>query len=144
MGGRSRAATVVFWGAAAIGWVIILLGVRGVFHDSSATRPGDLAGWFAGLLVVHDVVLVPVAFGVAWLVGRVLPDRAVVPARLGLAASAVVVAVAFPLVRGYGERDANPSLLPLPYGRNLAIALVLVWVVVVGATAISRVVRTRR
>jgi hypothetical protein len=127
---RSRVATTAFWIAAFVGWITIAFGVRGIFHDSSATRPGDLGRWFAALLLLHDALVVPIVLAVGWAVGRVLPGKAVVPVRLGLAASAVTVAVAFPLVRGYGERASNPTLLPLDYGRNLVIALVLVWLVV--------------
>jgi hypothetical protein len=143
MGERSHFAKAVFWVGAALGWVIILYGARGVLRDSDATRPSDLARWFAGLLLVHDLVLVPAVLGAGWLAGRVVPARAVVHVRLGLAASAVLVAVAFPLVRGYGEREGNPTLLPLPYGRNLVIALALVWVVV-AAAALRSTVRARR
>jgi hypothetical protein len=140
---RSRLSTGLFWVSAFVGWLVITIGIRGILDDSSATRPGDLARWFVVLLLVHDALLVPVVLIVGWLLGRVLPAGAVVPARLGLAASALIVAVAFPLVRGYGERGANPSLLPLDYGRNLAIALGLVWLVI-GLIAIGRSTWTRR
>jgi hypothetical protein len=143
MAGRTRVAKVVFWAGAALGWTVIAIGARGVLRDSDATRPSDLGRWFVGLLLVHDLVLVPLVLGVGWFVGRVLPARAVVHARLGLAASAVLVAVAFPLVRGYGEREGNPSLLPLPYGRNLVIALALTWAIACAALA-RAAVRARR
>jgi hypothetical protein len=140
---RSPVARVAFWAGAAVGWTVIAIGARGVLRDSDATRPGDLGRWFVGLLLVHDLVLVPLVLAVGWFAGRVLPARAVVHVRLGLAASAVLVAVAFPLVRGYGEREGNPSLLPLPYGRNLVIALVLAWAVI-GAALVVAAVRARR
>jgi hypothetical protein len=109
-----------------------------VLRDADATKPGDLTRWFLGLLLLHDLVLVPAALGAAWLLARAAPRRLRTPLLLGAAATALVGALAWPLVRGYGERTANPTLLPLPYGRNLAIALALVWAVVVVAAVLGR------
>ncbi len=134
---------IVFWTSAAIGVLLIAYGARGVLTDRAATPPRGFTEWFLGSAVVHDALLAPCVFAVAWAVGRVLPRPAVVPVRLGLATTALLVAFAWPLVRGYGRRDSNPTALPLDYGRNLALSLVAVWLVVVAAIATS-VVRRRR
>jgi hypothetical protein len=60
--------------------------------------------------------------------------------RLALAVTALVTAIAWPLVRGWGYRAANPSALPLDYGRNLVGVVVTVCVVAL----LAAVVRTTR
>jgi hypothetical protein len=136
---RSPRARALFWVAATAGWAGIVWGVVGALHDRRLTDPPNLIQWFATVLLAHDLLLVPTALGLAWLVGHFVPRRAAVPARLGLAASALITALAVPLVRRYGARDSNPSLLPLRYGRNLALALLITWiVVVVTAAAVDR------
>jgi hypothetical protein len=69
---------------------------------------------------------------------RNLPAPIRTPARFALAVTALVTAIAWPLVRGWGYRAANPSALPLDYGRNLAGVLVAVWIVAL----IAAVLRT--
>jgi hypothetical protein len=130
------------WIGVAVGWALVVNGARGLLHDADATRPADAARWFAGLLLVHDAILVPVALLVGWAVGRLVPRVAVVPVRLGVAGSAVVLALAWPLVRGYGRRAANPTLLPLDYTRNLLIVLAAIWAVV-GVAIVASVLSAR-
>jgi hypothetical protein len=140
---RTRAATVTFWSCAIAGWAVIALGVRGVLDDSPATEPSDLARWFAGLLLLHDLVVVPAVLLVGWAVGRAAP-RVAVPVRLGLAASALAVVLVWPLLRGYGAREANPTLLALPYARNLVVVLVAIWTIVAVWTVCSVMARRGR
>ena len=139
-GGTARAA---FWIAVAVGWVTIAFAAWGIWSDRGLTEPVDLARWFASLVLVHDLALVPLTLAVAWAVGRVVPPAAVVPVRLGLASAALLVALAWPLVRRYGARESNPSLLPLPYGRNAAIAVAL-WTAVIAAMTVAVATRRRR
>lgn len=125
----------MFWASATIGLFIIGFGVRGILSDRGATPPRGFAQWFIGSAIVHDALIAPCAFAIAWAVGRVLPRAAVVPVRLGLATSALLIAFAWPLVRGYGRRESNPTALPLDYGRNLLLTLVVVWLTVFAAIA---------
>lgn len=133
----------VFWASATIGLFLIGLGVRGILGDRGATPPRGFAQWFIGSAIVHDALIAPCAFAIAWAVGRVLPRVAVVPVRLGLATSALLIAFAWPLIRGYGRRKSNPSALPLDYGRNFALALVVVWLTVLSAIA-TKTMRAHR
>ena len=120
----------MFWGGMVVGWAFILFGIRGLFMDRTATAPAGFAKWFIGLAIVHDALLAPLVLAVAWLVGRFLPRRAVAPLRLGLATSGLVILYAWPLARGYGRRESNPSALPLDYGRNLIVSLITLWILV--------------
>ena len=71
--------------------------------------------------------LVPAVLLIAWTIGRIVPRRAVVPVRLGLATTGLLVLYAWPLVRGYGRSESNPSALPLDYSRNLVVSLLVIW-----------------
>jgi hypothetical protein len=77
---------------------------------------------------------------VGLLVSRVVraPYRAVVQG--AMLVSAAVALASLPLWRGYGGSPDNPTVNPLPYGRNLAIVLGAVWAV----AAVLIAVRARR
>ncbi|MEV6527891.1 hypothetical protein AB0M43_38820 [Longispora sp. NPDC051575] len=114
----------------AVGVLVIGYAVLGVLTDPAA-RPVGQAVFLAGVLAAHDLVVMPVALGVGWLLSRVLPGRVRGPVQVGLFASAVLTAVALPFLIGNGHPPDNPSALPLDYGRGLAVALGVVWAAVV-------------
>ncbi|MEU4078010.1 hypothetical protein DEJ45_04895 [Streptomyces venezuelae] len=113
------------------------LGLIGLGGWLVAAEP-DPAGvllWLTGAVVLHDGVLAPLVLAVGLLI-------AARPAR-GLWRGALIVAgsvtlVTLPLLVRPGE-PPNPSALPLPYGRNLAIVLGVVGVV----TGVLYLVRRR-
>ncbi|XEC33102.1 hypothetical protein JAO84_33665 [Streptomyces fradiae] len=75
--------------------------------------------WLAGALVLHDGILAPLVFGVGLLlVGR--RQRGLW--RGALLVAGCVILIALPLLVRPGA-PPNPSALPLPYGRNLALVL---------------------
>lgn len=117
----------MFWVGVVVGWGFILFGIRGLLMDRAASAPAGFAKWFIGLAIVHDALLAPLVLVGGWLVGRALPRRAAVPVQLGLATSGLLFLYAWPLVRGYGRRESNPSALPLDYGRNFAVSLIVIW-----------------
>ncbi|MEU8120642.1 hypothetical protein AB0C21_18190 [Spirillospora sp. NPDC049024] len=105
--------------AYAVGLALIAYGLRGIVTDVPVTR---WAKWFAGAAVLHDAVLVPAVLAAGALTGLVpAGHRRIV--RAALVVGACVTAVAIPVVLAYGRRADEPSRLPLPYGRNLAIVL---------------------
>src|SRR5205823_4862945 len=107
---------------------VIAYGIRGALVDSNLTHPVELAGWIVGSAVVHDGAVAPVAIAIAFLGRRALPRPLWRPARWVLALSAVLVAIALPLVRGYGRNPRVPSLLSRNYAWGLAAVLLAVWV----------------
>ena len=125
---RRRGST--FWIGLTIGWGLIAYGVRGVFVDASATQPVQLFAWVLGAAVVHDAVIAPLALAFSWLLSRLLTRPAASALKVGLATSAVLTAFSWALVRGYGRRHSLPSALPLDYGRNLLVAIAVIWVAV--------------
>jgi Na+-translocating ferredoxin:NAD+ oxidoreductase RnfE subunit len=128
-----------FWALLVVGAVFVIVGARGILHDQDRIQAAELGRWFIGAGVAHDAVLAPL-FVTVGLLTRVVPERARIPIRIALAASAIVSVFAWPLVQGWGRRDANPSALPLDYGRNLAGALVAIWV----AALVAVIVGSRR
>jgi hypothetical protein len=133
----------VFWVGVAVGWGVMLAGLRGLLVDAALTQPPDLARWFFGAAIAHDLLIAPAAYLCALLVGRVVPRSAVVPVSLGLAASALLVGFTWPLLGAYGRRASNPTVLPLDYTRNVMVALAAIWGAVTVAIVVS-VLRRRR
>ena len=119
-----------FWIGLVLGWALIIIGVRGLIVDHALTNPANLVRWLLGLALLHDLVLAPAVYAVAWAITRAVPRPATTPLRVGLATSGLLIAFAWPLVRAYGRRASNPTALPLDYGRNLALSLAVVWAAV--------------
>lgn len=130
-----------FWTCLAAGAGVVGYGLAGAWADRADTRPADLVGWLAGSGVLHDALLAPVVVAAA-LATRWVPEAARLPVRLGLALSALLTVLFWPVVRGWGRSPSVPSALPLDYGRNLVLVLVLTWVVVAAAVVV-RVLRGR-
>ncbi|MFF4234311.1 hypothetical protein ACFYYL_00440 [Actinomadura geliboluensis] len=129
---------IAVWAAYAAGLALIGFGARGIADDVPVAR---WAAWFAGAAVLHDAVLVPLVLAAGLATAR-LPAAAKPAVRAALVVAGCVTAVALPLVLGYGRRADEPSRLPLPYGRNLA--LVLTAIAVVAALAVAARLARRR
>jgi hypothetical protein len=131
-----------FWVGLAVGTAVMAYGIVGLLGASAVTRPRNFATWFLGAGIVHDAVFAPLVVLVGWLTLRVVPGIARNPVRVALGFSVLLVAVTWPLVRRWGARSANPSLLPLDYGRNVVVGLVLIWLVT-AAVVVIRLTRAR-
>jgi hypothetical protein len=105
-------------------------------------RPLEVARWVAATGVVHDAVLLPAAAAVGWLPGRLLPAAVRGPVRGAAAVSGIVAAFSYPLWRGFGRRDANPTILPLDYPVTVAAVVAVVWAVALVAV-VGRLARLR-
>lgn len=97
----------------------------------------SVALWFAGCVLVTDLVVNPllVAGGVGG--RRVLPASLVVPVLAGVAATLTLAAVSVPVLFRRGAIPDNPSLLDRNFPLGLAVAVGVVW----AAVAISVLVR---
>ncbi len=130
-----------FWTLLIAGAGIVGYGLFGAWADRADTRPADLVFWLAGAIAAHDALIAPAAIAVV-LATRWLPDAARLPVRLGLALTALLTVLFWPVVRGWGRSASVPSALPLDYGRNLVVVLALIWLVA-GAVVVVRVLRGR-
>ncbi len=133
----------VFWIAATIGIGIMAFGLRGLFDNSKATQPLEFAKWFIGADLLHDLVIAPVALLVGVVVARIIPRPWRLPVQAGLFATAIVLAVGWAPLRGYGRDVAigNTTVLPLDYSTAVATVVGVVWLVILvwlGAIAARR------
>jgi hypothetical protein len=121
-----------FWVGAAVGLAVMAFGVRGILTHARGTEPPAFAVWFVGADLLHDLVLAPLVCLAAAGVARLLPARVRAPVGSGLIASAFVVAVGWPSLRGYGRATVpdNPTVQPLNYATAIATVLAVVWAIV--------------
>ncbi|MDI5937901.1 MULTISPECIES: hypothetical protein [unclassified Micromonospora] len=89
-------------------------------------KPAGVLLFLAGVLAGHDLVWMVVLLAGGAAVARWVPRRHRPVARAAAISAAALTVVAVPLVLGFGRPPDNPSVLPLPYGRNLAAVLLLV------------------
>lgn len=106
----------------AVGVAAMAFGAVQLFTERQVKAPVDVPLWLAGAIVLHDAVLTPVVLAVGAVLARWLPPHLRRPVRGGLLTAACLTAVALPFLLRPGA-TANPSVLPLDYPRNLAIAL---------------------
>lgn len=107
------------------GVLLVLYGFNGMLRDAADTHPFGWALWFLGVAVVHDLLFAPTILAAGLLTRRIpRPYRRVIQPALAIATA--VALIALPIVLALGERPDDPSALPLPYPRNLAIVLALI------------------
>ncbi|MET9480276.1 hypothetical protein [Streptomyces sp. NPDC006638] len=96
----------------------------GAYELFTLTRPGDpldVALWLAGAVALHDGLLVPLVLGAGLFVGR---SRSRTALRGGLLTAGCLTLLALPLMLRPGKPN-NPTVLPLDYPVNWALALAL-------------------
>ena len=126
----------------ALGLAAMAFAIHGALTDDGEHLGGHLL-FLGGVLVAHDLVLLPLVIGVGWLLARYLPKWARPGVQSGLLVSAAVTAVAFPFVLGAGRLPDNPSKFPRNYGHGLLIVLTVVWLAVAVWLGVARWRRSR-
>jgi hypothetical protein len=129
------------WLVIVLGWALMVGAVVGALGDDRLRGAGSWVRWLVGAAVVHDLVVLPLVVATGWAVSRFVPLAWRTPVRIAAIAGAIVAATVWPIARRWGARDDNPSILPLPVGRNL---LVLVVLLAVAAAAAGTVTHLRR
>lgn len=114
-----------FWVAVAIAWPVIGYSVWKMY-DARFVEPWDAVRWAVGALLVHDLVWLPTAGGLAFVGARVVPPRARIPVGWAVATTLMLAAVGWPFYRRYGARSNDPSLLPRDYGEGVAVYVAIV------------------
>lgn len=133
----SGAGGALFWVGAVVGWAVIAYGAKLLFDDPEASWYNTLRLLVIGL-VAHDVVWLGLSVGVGWLGARLLGRSIPHWIRWGAWSSAIVIAMWFPLWRGYGDRIRNDTILPRSYGWSIVVLLGLIWIGAVGYELIRR------
>jgi hypothetical protein len=126
-----------------LGVVVMGYAIVGGLTDPDVS-PIKQGVFLVAVLIVHDGILLPIAIGIGALTTRYAPERVRGILRAALFASAVVTAVALPLVLGRGRRPDIPSALPLNYPRGLLIVLGAIWIAAAIAIAWREQRRRRR
>jgi hypothetical protein len=116
-----------FWIGLAAGLPMVGYGAFELIRQTGWPRAFGVARWLGGGLLLHDFVLVPTVLVIVWVAGRGAPPWLRNPLRAGLLASALVVAVAWPGLRGYGDKPDNATIHPLDYETALLTVLAVVW-----------------
>ena len=132
-----------FWLGLVVGWAVMAYAVWGIFIDHDATNPTGLARWVLGGALAHDLLLAPAVLLLGAVLARWLPGSVRGPITGALALSGIVVLFAFPLVRGYGRHELNPSTLPLDYGTNVAVVVGLIWIAALAIIVVRSARRNR-
>jgi hypothetical protein len=117
---------LLFWSSAAIGWVLIGWGIRGALIHHIDTRPPELARFFVGGALVHDLLFAPIVMAGGLLVARIVPARWRAAVQAALLVSGTFALFAYPEVRGFAHRLRNPTSLPYNYGANLVIVIAVI------------------
>ena len=106
-----------------------------------------IAIWFLGALIIHDGILGPVVFGVSVVMrksSRRIPFGVLLIIQGALVIGALFTAIVVPEILKQGIGTANPTLLPLEYGRNLVVFYVALAVVTAAAIAVYIGMRRRK
>ena len=127
----------LFWVSAVAGWALIAWGVRGALHHHIDTRPAELARFFFGGVILHDLVLVPLVLIAGVALGRTVRGRWKAPVQAALIISGCAALFAWPEVRDYARVLHNPSSLPHNYTVGLLVVVAVVW----AGTAVVALVR---
>jgi rSAM/selenodomain-associated transferase 1 len=135
-----------FWIGLALGIPVMAFGIGWVLGHPGKGKPVELAKWVIGADIAHDVVIAPVACLIGVLLVARLPATVRAPVRSALFTSAVLFAVGYPALRGFGRRPTNPTELPLDYATAVPTALGAVWALAAlwGVFAVVRERRARR
>lgn len=128
---------LLFWLTAAVGWVVIAGAVRGLIVHRVDTRPGELARFVVGGVIVHDAIVAPLALAGGWALARLLRGRVRTAVQALLVMTLPLAAFSYPAVRGFGRRFANPTSLPHDYGRNVVVVVTAIAITVAIAVAIT-------
>lgn len=115
------------WIGLAIGSPVIAYGVVGLATAAPVGRTLAVGRWAAGLLVLHDALVVPAVLALVYAVRRWAPLRVRPPLVAGLLGTALVLALAAPGVLGLGNPSGNPTVHPFDTTVATAAALALVW-----------------
>jgi len=123
-----------------LGVLAIAFGGLQVLLNWEAASPFGLAAFLLAVVVLDDLILLPLALAVGWVVRRALPAPAQIPAQVALVVLAGILLVGVPFALSPARNGESATLLTEPYWRNLGLLTVSLALIVVLATA----VRARR
>ena len=128
--GELREHGPTFWIALVVGTAIMAFGVRGALTNAAGTHPAAMFSWIAGGDLLHDAILMPIVLVVGALLARLVREPWRTPLRAGVLLSVLLLAIAWPALRGYGRARVpdNPTVQPLDYSTAVLTVLGIVWI----------------
>jgi hypothetical protein len=141
---ESETSPIPFWTGAVIGGAICLYGLHGLIAALNGITSRQFLQWFVGADLAHDLIVAPAACLVGAGITRLAPASARVQVRAAIFATAIVIAIAWAPLHGYGHTSApgNSSVEPLDYATAVPTVILAVWALAGGWFAVS-VVRRR-
>ncbi|MFI6366609.1 hypothetical protein ACIBG0_28100 [Nocardia sp. NPDC050630] len=115
-----------------LGWY----GISALF-DLPPADLGSVAIWFAGGILLHDAVFAPICVAAGLTARHLLPPTWWAVTACGAICSVGLVLIALPVLDRRNAMSSNPTVLDRNYPLGLAVALILVWLLVFIAHAVS-------
>ena len=136
-----------FWIGLALGTAVMGVGLFGLLDGTRLASARDVVTWVIGADLLHDLVVAPLVCLIGLGLARAVPLPWRRPLQWGIMTTALVVAVGFPALAGYG-RDrvpGNETVLPLRYGTAVGTVVGVIWALAaVWAASIARRRRRQR
>jgi hypothetical protein len=134
-----------FWSGVVIGGAVCVYGLHGLIPALHGVTSRQFVQWFLGADLTHDLVVAPVACVVGLAIARLTSRGARAPVRAAVFASAIVIAVAWAPLRGYGRAVVpdNASVAPLDYSTAVLTVVAAVWTIAAGWFVAGRLRRRR-
>ncbi|MDT9591754.1 hypothetical protein RDV89_01650 [Nocardioides zeae] len=131
---------VVRVGLGVVGVLVAAYGVVLLLSRQESAQVLEVATWAAVGIVVHDLVLAPLAVAAGWALPRAVPSLARPPVAAAAVALATVTLAAVPVLGRFGALEDNPTLLDRPYlaGWGVLVAALAVGVLVAVLVAAAR------
>lgn len=133
------AATRLRFALGGLGAAVLGYGVVGLLTEPAIRDPEGVGEWLVVGLLVHDAVLAPLVFAACALAYRVIGGRGRGRLAALLLTGGSLVLISIPALVRHG-RNANPTVLPLDYARNLGVLLA----VLIGASMLYSLVDAMR
>lgn len=136
-------------GLIALGVAMLIVGAVTLLNDVAPKNYGGILVWFAGAIILHDGVASFAVVAVGIVMRRLgrrfsVPLGAIIIVQGAIVLGAIMALIVFPEIIKKSIGRANPTLLPLDYGVNLAVFYGVLVVVTAAALAIYFVVARRQ
>ena len=136
-------------GLIALGVALLILGGVTLLNDVAPKNYTGILAWFAGTIILHDGIASFAVVGVGIAMRRLgrrfrVPLGAIIIVQGAIVLGAVMALIVFPEIIKKSIGRANPTLLPLDYGLNLAVFYAALIVLTGAALAVYFVVARRQ
>ena len=136
-------------GLIALGILLLIVGGITLLNDVAPKSYGGILAWLAGAIILHDGIASFAVVGVGIAMRRLgrrfrVPLGAIIIVQGAIVLGAIIALIVFPEIIKKSIGRANPTLLPLDYGVNLAIFYAVLVVVTAAALAVYFAVARRQ